>query len=295
MTSRLSRYSHHARRAISHAGILAERYSHPAVDTSHLLVGVMLTEGSVGYDVLRSLRLDYATAEVFLKNLYPNIELPPDSYYEPRNAPALDEALELAIDEANWLGHHYVGTEHLLLGITRTNAGHASKLLTLLDVSPGQVRRRVRLALNDGKIEYNLQSAKREARLSELAKRVVNAAEQLAVTLDHPTVGLGHLLLVMLNERRSPVSKLLKSSGLDEALLKQSLSRKDTKLLFSVEMTLRLAFEQAERMGNHYTGTEHLLLVLTVEPAGVTILRLYGVKNPELVRARVEIMLGDRR
>lgn len=288
MTSRLSRYSHHARRAIAHAANLAEYYRHPVIDTSHLLVGVLRTEGSIGYDVLHQLRLDTPTVEVYLKNLYPSGEAAPDNLH---NDAALDEALELAIDEANWLGHHYVGTEHLLLGITRTNAGEASKLLTLLDVSPGLVRRRVRLALNDGKIEYNLASAKREARLSELAKRVVNAAEQLAVMLDHPTVGLGHLLMVMLNERRSPVSKLLKSSGLDDALLKQSLSRKDTKLLFNVEMTLRLAFEQAERMGNHYTGTEHLLLVLTVEPAGVTILRQYGIKNPELVRARVEGML----
>ncbi len=287
MTSN-NRYSHHARRAISHAGILANRYHHPAVDTAHLLVGVLLTDDSTGCTVLRELGLDARTTEVYLKNLFPDSETAPD---ELPNASALEEALDLAVDEANWLGHHYVGTEHFLLGITRTNAGSGNRLLRLLDVSQGQVRRSVRRALSDGRMEFDLQNAKRDARLSELARRVVTAAEQMAVAMDHPTVGLGHLLLVMANEKRSPVSRLLEKNGLDEAALRASLNNKDTKLLLSVELTLRLALVQAEKLGSHYTGTEHLLLVLTVEPAGMTLLRQYGIRNPEILRARIEALL----
>ncbi|MBZ0286447.1 MAG: hypothetical protein K8I30_02450, partial [Anaerolineae bacterium] len=50
-----SRYSHHARRALSHARILVSRFHHPYVDTAHLLVGVMLTEGSMGCKVLHDM------------------------------------------------------------------------------------------------------------------------------------------------------------------------------------------------------------------------------------------------
>ena len=41
------RYSHHARRALHHAAELAQEYGHPRQDTAHLLVGVMMTEGSL--------------------------------------------------------------------------------------------------------------------------------------------------------------------------------------------------------------------------------------------------------
>ena len=50
--ARHHRYSHHVRRAISHAATLAQQYQHPRQDTAHLLVGVMLSEGSIGADVI---------------------------------------------------------------------------------------------------------------------------------------------------------------------------------------------------------------------------------------------------
>ena len=54
----LHRYSHHAKRALSHAGDLALRYAHPHIDTAHLLVGVILAEGSIGAKVLDTLNLE---------------------------------------------------------------------------------------------------------------------------------------------------------------------------------------------------------------------------------------------
>ena len=55
-----------------------------------------------------------------------------------------NQALLLAEDESDWLGNHYIGTEHILLGITRTNVGNAVRLLKLVDITPEQVRRHVR-------------------------------------------------------------------------------------------------------------------------------------------------------
>jgi ATP-dependent Clp protease ATP-binding subunit ClpA len=289
MTS-YSRYSHHARRALTHAGSLVTRYRHAAVDTGHLLGGLMLTEGSIAYEVLQGLDLTFTRAAPYLRRLYTPVKPLPDEIH---NNEALENTLALAADEATWLGNHYIGTEHLLLGITRTNAGGADNLLKRLEVDPEQVRRHIRRALNNGQTEYNLQAARRTARLSELSRRLINAAEQLAVTLDHPTVGIGHLLLVMLREKRSPISALLYKSGMRQMRLRSGLKERDAVLMVSIEESLTHALEKAESVGSHYTGTEHLLLALALSPEGVAILTRYGA-NPEGVRRRVENFLQQK-
>jgi ATP-dependent Clp protease ATP-binding subunit ClpA len=286
-----SRYSHHARRALTHAGMLVVRYRHPRVDTGHLLVGVMLAKGSIGHAVLEELHLNAEHAAQHLEELTISGGEPLEN---PPNDAALDIALELAADESTWLGHHYIGTEHLLLGMTRTNLGNASDLLRLLNIAPEQVRNRVRRALNDGLTEFNLQLARRNARLSELSRRVINAAEQMAVAFDHPTVGLGHLLLVLLRERRSLASSLLHSYALDEVRVQDALDALDAAALVSLEDVLMRAVEQAQDMDSHYTGTEHLLLALTLDAAGADLLREFDIL-PEALRQAVERKLRSNR
>jgi len=286
-----NRYSHHARRALTHAGVLVRRFRHPRLDTGHLLVGVMLTEGSIGYAVLNELSLTASRATPHLAVL----TLPTEQLIEsPPNDAALDIALELAEDEASWLGHHYIGTEHLLLGITRTNIGNASDLLHLLNVQPDQVRRRVRRAVSDGLTEFSLELGRRNARLSELSRRVINAAEQMSIALDHPTVGIGHLLLILAREKRSATAALLKQSTLDIQRLEFGLNERDALTLISMEVVLDQAIEQAQSLGSHFTGTEHLLLALVLDSSGSALLQTYGVKTKALHK-HIEEQLRNRR
>ncbi len=286
-----NRYSHHARRALTHAGLLTQQYGHPRIGTGHLLVGVMLTEGSIGYQVLYALNLSVERARPHLKTLLPASAPPSDLA---ANSETLNIALELAEDESSRLGHHYVGTEHLLLGITRTNVGNAPALLHLMNGTPEQVRRRVRRTIKDGATEFNLQNVKNNARLSELSRRVISAAEQMSVSLDHQTVGLGHLLLVLLRERRSYISTLLRDFGLDEGKLQQDLNEHNPALLVSIEVVLGKVLDQVGKLGSHYTGTDHLLLTLCIDPAGVAMLTAYGVP-PEQMRLRVEEHIQQKR
>lgn len=278
-----NRYSHHARRALTHAQTLVIRLRHPFADTGHLLVGVMETRGSVGFQIMGDLNVEAEAAAQYLQTLAPALDEAPS---EVQNAPDLNTALAYAADEAAWFGHHYVGTEHLLLGITRTNVGNARELLRYLDISQEQIRRRVRRALSDGARELDLQAAKRNARLTELSRRAITAAEQSAVALDHPTVGLGHLLLVMLLEERSPTSAMLREAGLDEKTLRHKLAEADPAMLVSIEVVLNRALDQAERLGSHYTGTEHLLLTLAADEQGKALLQPFGV-NPSALRERI--------
>ena len=195
--------------------------------------------------------------------------------------------LDLAVSEALWLSHHYIGTEHLLLGITRANAGKASDLLRQMGSSPEYLRSRVRRALDEGASEMSLQMAKQIARLSELSRRVINAAEQQAVALDHQSVGIGHLLLVMSQETRSPMAAMLLDNGFDVSQLRQGLADGDPALMVGIEFILSQVRDLVEKVGSHYTGTEHLMLTLLADPAGESVLRTYGV-NPDQLRMRLQ-------
>lgn len=282
-----SRYSHHARRAISHAGALAVQYRHPRIDTGHLLVGVLLTEGSIGCTVLHDLGLKSDTAAPYLQRLTLSLETAPLALV---NDAALDVALELAADESIWLGHHYIGTEHLILGMTRTNVGNAGDLLRQLQVSPDLVRRRVRSALNDGLTEMTREQARLSARLSELARRVISAAEQFADAFDHHTIGLGHLLIALLQERRGVVPELMRGTSLNALQLQHDLNMGDALLLTRLDGALDQASELAEDYSSHYVGTEHLVLAMLLDPASQALLERYGVNTIKL-KAAIEQQL----
>jgi ATP-dependent Clp protease ATP-binding subunit ClpC len=276
----MTSYSNHARRALTHANLLVQRYRHPFVDTGHLLVGVMLTEGSIGWQVMQAMDLHAAQAEPHLQAMYPIVDMPGDT----PNADALNMTLELAASEAAWLSHHYIGTEHLLLGLTRSNAGNASALLRRLGTTPEHLRSRLRRVLSEGASEVDWQTARQIVRLSELSRRIINAADQLALSLGHSGIGLGHLLLVMVQETRSPTSPMLRACGLDEARLREGLAQGDALLLASIDPILSQLRDLVEQVGSHYTGTEHLLLALIHDPAGRAALHTYGVQMDSLER-----------
>lgn len=281
----LHRYSHHAKRALSHAGDLARQYAHPHIDTAHLLVGVILAEGSIGAQVLLDLDLTEQLARVYLKRLMPTIEIsltdpqPPirehNSYYQ---------ALLIAEDESDWLGNHYIGTEHLLLGITRSNFGNAIRLLKFVDISPEQLRRYVRNTLNDGHTEFTLAMARRNARLSEIGRRTLYATEQIAVSLEQTQVGLGHLLMALAQEKRGVTAEILEQSNLNQDQLKLDLKNPVPQLKLSIEHVIFHAVEQAEKHGNHYVGSDHLLYAMTQLPQPRALMTTYNVRIDKVKR-----------
>jgi ATP-dependent Clp protease ATP-binding subunit ClpA len=293
VNSWMTTYSHHARRALTHADTLAARYHHPGADTSHLLVGIMLAEGSVGYQVLVELNLTAERCEPLLESFHPLLDEAPGDAAAASRA-ALDAALQLAADESAWLGHHYIGTEHLLLGITRTNVGHASTLFKLLDVPPEDVHHQVERALSNGLTEFSLPRSRRDSRLSELSRRVINAAEQLAVSLDHPTICIGHLLLELMQEKRSLTSVLLLEGELDEACLREALNQRDPALMVSIETVIDQASKTARELGDHYIGTDHMLMIMMLDSSAVESLKRCGLV-PDVVLRRLEEMFQNKR
>lgn len=284
-----NRYSQHARRAIDHARALAKAEGQGHLDCSHLLIGILHENNSLGCNILHDLDMDLPRTENAFRQILPIQSSPQQSnansaYNGPIMTLALREAFTLAADESRWLGQHYVGTEHLLLGIARGGEESLSALLRVLDVNPEQIRRRVRRQLQEGITEISLEQAKRVARLSELSRRVLNGAEQISQQLGHKRVGLAHLLLVMGFERRSVCARMLLENGLDIALLEANLTKPRPATGGMLEDVIDRAVDRAESFGSHYTGTDHLLLTLALDSRGARLLRKYGVDPQKIVQ-----------
>ncbi|HSB89432.1 MAG TPA: ATP-dependent Clp protease ATP-binding subunit [Anaerolineales bacterium] len=146
MSDKMQRFTQRARRVLSLAHEEAERLHHNYIGTEHLLLGLIREEGGVAGRVLRELGLDPARVKEMVERLTGvgrhaggRIEL----------APGTEHVLQLAIEEARRMGHHYIGTEHLLLGLVRQGEGVGMDVLRRLGVTPEQVRRQTRRILQE--------------------------------------------------------------------------------------------------------------------------------------------------
>lgn len=133
---------------------------------------------------------------------------------------------------------------------------------------------------------------RRSRRLSELARRVLRAAEMWAAHSEtHAAVQPAHLLLALLLETRSAASSLVRESGVELAHIHAALELAAAiEMQMGIEGALDAAFAHADRFGSHYVGSEHLLLALTTEANTAALLLEVGINLDDL-RARVEVYL----
>ena len=270
------RYSQFARRAMMGARQCAYEQQHAALDTSHLLVGMLRAEGCVGQRVLHDLGLHGDTAEHAVALLHLR-------RYENALDPipmtgALRAALTFAVEESQTLRHGYIGTEHLLLGISRTGNGAAQDILVASEISLEEIRWWVQRIVEAGQTEIGLERALRTARPSELTRRVLSRAALLTAEMQQTETTLLHFVMALTQELRSPAGRLLRSAGLDDDQLAwDTVIRSVPSSADDLEEVLDDAVFAAERLGDHYTGTDHILLVLTENRHGVRLLQRYGV------------------
>ncbi|MFN3928382.1 MAG: Clp protease N-terminal domain-containing protein, partial [Thermoflexus sp.] len=117
MSSKLDRFTQRARRVLALAQEEAERLNHTYIGTEHLLLGLVKEENSIAGQVLRRLGVTPQKVEEMVLRMSGPGRRPPNS--KPDLTPRIRRVIELAVDEARRIGHHYIGTEHLLLGLVR--------------------------------------------------------------------------------------------------------------------------------------------------------------------------------
>jgi ATP-dependent Clp protease ATP-binding subunit ClpC len=147
----MERFTQRARRVLSLAQEEAERFQHNYIGTEHLLLGLIREEGGVAGRVLRELGLDQRRVEELVERM--TRATARQTTVTPELSPGTKRVLELAVDEARRMGHHYIGTEHLLLGLVRLPEGVAIDILKRLGVSPEEVRRQTRRVLQENPVQ----------------------------------------------------------------------------------------------------------------------------------------------
>lgn len=145
MANKMERFTQRARRVLSLAQEEAEQLQHNLIDTEHLLLGLLREEGGIGGRVLRETGLERERTRELATELTRAEALAEDTRAD--LSADTKKTLELAVDEARRMGHSYIGTEHLLLGLLRTEDGVAIVILNRLGISTEEVRRQVNQAL----------------------------------------------------------------------------------------------------------------------------------------------------
>ena len=146
MSSRFERFSERARRVLSLAQEEAQRFNHNYIGTEHILLGLARETDGVAARVLNSLGVELSKIRSAVEFIIGRGERP--SPGDIGLTPRAKKVIELAVDEARRLSHHYIGTEHLLIGIMREGEGVAAGVLESLGVSLEKVRSETTRILN---------------------------------------------------------------------------------------------------------------------------------------------------
>lgn len=128
------------------------------------------------------------------------------------------DALNLAIDYAGDMGHTYIGTEHLLLGLAKEQTGVAATVLRECSLDADEFCKRIKETIGVGeKISLSPDD------FTPRTKRVMQAAAIVSSRIGHNFVGTEHLLLAILSEQDSYAVKFLEESGVTPASIATAL------------------------------------------------------------------------
>ncbi|PLR70228.1 ATP-dependent protease ATP-binding subunit ClpC [Bacillus sp. UMB0728] len=134
------RFTERAQKVLALAQEEAIRLGHSNIGTEHILLGLVREGEGIAAKALYALGLGSEKIQKEVENLIGHGQ---DSSQTPHYTPRAKKVIELSMDEARKLGHSYVGTEHILLGLIREGEGVAARVLNNLGVSLNKARQQV--------------------------------------------------------------------------------------------------------------------------------------------------------
>ena len=185
MASRFEKFSERARRVLTIAQEEARNLNHSYIGTEHILLGLVREEEGVAARVLTNLGIGLGKVRSAVEFIIGRGEKPGSG--ETGLTPRAKKVIELAIDEARQMGHNYIGTEHLLLGLLREGEGVASSVLDSFGITLERARAETQHILTQGTPKARLtRSTSRTPALDQLGIDLTAAAR--AGKLD-PVIG----------------------------------------------------------------------------------------------------------
>lgn len=129
-------------------------------------------------------------------------------------SPRVKDVITYSKEEALRLGHDFIGTEHLMLGLLRDGDGKAIEILDILDVDLDYLRRKVEI-LSPAEPEQSLSNEKKNLHLTRQAERALKTTFLEAKLFHSSSINTAHLLLCILRNQNDPTAKLLHKLNVD--------------------------------------------------------------------------------
>lgn len=130
-------------------------------------------------------------------------------------SPRVKDVIAYSKEEALRLGHDFIGTEHLMLGLLRDGNGKAISILDALDVDLDHLRRKVEILSPANPNSGNLQKDKKNLHLTRQAERALKTTFLEAKLFQSSSINTAHLLLCILRNENDPTTKLLHKLKVD--------------------------------------------------------------------------------
>jgi ATP-dependent Clp protease ATP-binding subunit ClpA len=209
------RFSDRARRVVVLAQEEARMLNHNYIGTEHILLGLAHEGEGVAAKALESLGVSLGEVRRQVEDIIGRGQSEPSGHIP--FTPRAKKVLELSLREAIQLGHNFIGTEHILLGILREGEGVAAQILVKLGADLNRVRLEVKTLLEGYFAEGGAAVATAEVPvgadprqiLPEIAQRGERArdlAERLSKVLANPSITPDNVLFgLLLNDDRLTV------------------------------------------------------------------------------------------
>lgn len=233
-------FSDRARHAMALATREANRLRHEYIGPEHILMGLVAQGECVAGTVLARSGVDLEKVRAELNRQIQAGHSPAEIGRRAYN-PETKAVIEHAIAEARKLNHRFVGTEHLLLGLLHLENTVAARILIAQGVQLDNLRQEVMVVLRApadepsdvsarsfGEFEWIHQQELAKALRSPALWHTLILAVDSANRLGHAEVGAEHLLLAMLRDPNSRVSRLLTPRGITVEWVREQLTHADT-------------------------------------------------------------------
>ena len=137
------RFTDRARRVVVLAQEEARLLNHNYIGTEHILLGLIHEGEGVAAKALESLGISLEAVREQVEEIIGQGGSSPSGHIP--FTPRAKKVLELSLREALQLGHNYIGTEHLLLGILRDGGGKAISILNSIEIDLNELRKKIEL------------------------------------------------------------------------------------------------------------------------------------------------------
>jgi len=225
MASRFEKFSERARRVLTLAQEEAQQLNHSYIGTEHILLGLAREDEGLAAKVLVNLGASLSKVRSAVELIIRRGEKPPTA--ETGLTVGAKKIIELAIDEARHLGHNYIGTEHLLLGLLREGEGIAASVLDSLGITLERARDEITRILSQGVPKSRLaRAASRTPALDQLGIDLTEAAR--AGKLD-PVIGRAkeiERLIQILSRRTKNNPALIGEPGVGKTAIVEGLAHR---------------------------------------------------------------------